>query len=440
MIWLSKTMIRAMVLPMTGPADFFPHGEICLEDDRIVSVGEEGSAPKDFQPERVLNLPDDLIMPGLINTHTHAAMTLLRGYADDLPLMPWLNDKIWPFEAKMTDEDIYWGTALALCEMIRSGTTTMLDMYGSMDQVAQAVLQAGTRAVLARGMIGVAPNAEIALQEGIELAKRFQGAGEGRLTVMFGPHAPYTCPGEYLQRVKAEADRLGAGIHIHVAETLDEIKMIREQYGKTPVEWLESLGLLGGHVVAAHCVHLTPNDMDILARYHVCVAHNPESNMKLNSGTAPVIELRARDVVVGLGTDGASSNNNLDLFGEMRTASFQQKLRVDSTALSAYEVLEMATVKGAQALGLEEVGILAPGFKADLISVDMDQPHFYPRFSIPAHLVYAAHAGDVRTVMVNGRFVMEERKILTLDVNQVCREAEERAKRISAQLAVPQQE
>ncbi|MBP1759109.1 MAG: cytosine deaminase-like metal-dependent hydrolase [Firmicutes bacterium] len=433
---MSKILIRAMILPMTGPDTFFSQGEICIEDQRIVSVGELGSAPAGFVPDRILELPNDVVMPGLINTHTHAAMTLLRGYADDLPLMPWLKEKVWPFEDKLTDEDIYWGTSLALCEMIRSGTTTMLDMYASMDQVAEAVLLTGSRAVLSRGLIGNGPNGDRALQENIELVRKYHGAGDGRVNIMFGPHAPYTCSAEYLQKVKVEADRLNVGIHIHVAETQDEINIVKEQHGKTPVQWLDELGLFGGHVVAAHCVHLTPQDMEVLARQHVCVAHNAESNMKLSSGTAPVTDLRAKGVVVGLGTDGASSNNNLDLFGEMRSASFQQKLRVNSTALPAYEVLEMATLGGAQTLGLEDVGVLAPGFKADLISIDMDQPHFYPRFSIPAHLVYVAHAGDVRTVMVDGKFLMEERKLLTMDVDRVCQEAETRAKRISREMNV----
>ncbi|EHQ91422.1 amidohydrolase [Desulfosporosinus youngiae] len=431
---MSKTIIRAMVLPMTGPDAFFPEGEICIEDQRIVSVGETGSAPAGFIPDRILELPNDVVMPGLINTHTHAAMTLLRSYADDLPLMPWLQEKVWPFEDKLTDEDIYWGTSLALCEMIRSGTTTMLDMYASMDQVAEAVLLAGTRAVLSRGLIGNGPNGNRALQENIDLVHRYHGAGNGRVSIMFGPHAPYTCSAEYLQKVKTEADRLKVGIHIHVAETQDEINIIKEQQGKTPVQWLDELGLFGGHVVAAHCVHITPQDMEIFARQHVCVAHNPESNMKLSSGTAPITELRSKGVVVSLGTDGASSNNNLDLFGEMRSASYQQKLRVNTTALPAYDVLEMATIGGAQTLGLEDVGMLAPGFKADLITIDMDQPHFYPRFSIPAHLVYAAHAGDVRTVMVDGKLLMEERKLLTMDVGKVCHEAEIRAKRIFKEL------
>lgn len=428
---MSKILIRAMILPMTGPEDFYPEGEIAIENDRIFFVGEKGSTPVSFIPDRVIELPDDVVMPGLINTHTHAAMTMLRSYADDLPLMPWLQTKVWPFEDKLTDDDIYWGTLLALGEMIQSGTTTMLDMYSSMNHVAKAVVEAGTRGVLARGLIGNAPNGERAFAENVELIQNYHGAGNGRIQVMFGPHAPYTCSGEYLQRVKKEADQLGVGIHIHVAETEDEIKTIQELYGKTPVQWLEELGLFGGHVVAAHCVHLTEEDQDILAQRKVCVAHNPESNMKLNSGTAPIPELRSRGVVVGLGTDGTSSNNDLDMFGEMRSAAFQQKLLKGATALPAYEVLKMATVDGAQALGFNDVGMLSPGYKADLISINFDQPHFYPRFSIPSHLVYVAHAGDVRTVLVDGQILMEERQLKTIDIKKVCYEVERRAKGIA---------
>jgi 5-methylthioadenosine/S-adenosylhomocysteine deaminase len=423
-----------MVLPLTGPDDFYPEGEIALEGERILSVGEKGSAPTEFVPERILDYPNDVFLPGLINTHTHAAMTLLRSYADDLPLMPWLETKVWPFENKMSDQDIYWGTALALCEMIRSGTTTMLDMYMAMDKVAEAVLTAGTRAVLARGMIGNAPNGQKALAENLELIRNFHKQGDNRITVMLGPHAPYTCSGEFLRQVKAEADRSGVGIHIHIAETRDELDIIRRQYGLTPVKWLDSLGIFGGHVVGAHCVHLTAEDLEIMAEKNVRVAHNPESNMKLNSGTAPVPALQAKGVIVGLGTDGVSSNNNLDMFGEMRCASLLQKLQVESTALPAYKVLEMATVGGARVLGLDDVGKLVPGFKADLIGINLDQPHFYPRFSLPGHLVYSANAADVRTVIVNGKIIMEERNLLTLDEKKICYEVETRAKRIAGEL------
>ncbi|NLM20584.1 MAG: amidohydrolase [Peptococcaceae bacterium] len=430
---MSKYLVRAMVLPMTGPEDFYEQGEIAVAEDRIVSVGEIGSAPKDFQPDRIIDLPQDVVMPGLINTHTHAAMTMLRGYADDMSLMPWLEEKIWPFEAKMTAEDMYWGSALALCEMIRSGTTTMVDMYMFEEETAEAVLKAGTRAVLSRGLTGLDPvNASKGLEENIKLFQTYHLAGEGRIKVFFGPHAPYTCPGEFLQEVKGEADRLGAGIHIHVAETKAELDIIKERYGRTPVEWLEEQGLFGGQVIAAHCVYLTSKDMDILKQYGVCVAHNPESNMKLNSGTAPISQLLQRGITVGIGTDGTSSNNDLDMFCEMRSASLQQKLVGSPEDLKAYEVLEMATSGGAKVCGFKDLGKILPGYKADLISVDFTRPHFYPRFSIPSHLVYSAKGPDVRTVMVDGKLLMEDRKLLTLDEKTICQEVEQRAKKIAS--------
>lgn len=430
---MAKWLIRGQILPMTGESDFIPDGEIAVDGETIVWVGERGSAPAGFEPERVLDYPNDVVMPGLINTHTHAAMTLLRGYADDLPLMPWLETKIWPFEAKLTREDIYWGTLLALSEMIRSGTTTMLDMYYEMDQVAEAVLLAGTRAVLSRGILE-GPEKDQKLKEAEELIKGYHHAGNDRVRVMLGPHAPYTNSAESLQQVKTLADKYGVGMNIHIAETRDEMATIKERHGKTPVEWLEEIGFFGGHVVGAHCVHLTPEDMDILARQQVRVAHNPESNMKLNSGTAPVSQLLEKGIAVGIGTDGASSNNNLDMFGEMRSAAFQQKLVQGVTSLPAYQVLEMATVGGARVLGWDKLGKLAPGYEADLIMIDMEKPHFYPRFSIPAHLVYAAHAGDVRNVMVKGKLVMEESHLLTLDEQKIFQEAETRAKRVANEL------
>ena len=421
-----------MVLPMTGAEDFFEKGEIAIDGDRIVSVGIEGSAPGNFVPDKILNLDDHVVMPGLINTHTHAAMTLLRGYADDMPLMPWLEEKVWPFEARMTEEDIYWGSLLALSEMILSGTTTMVDMYIEQEQTAKAVLETGTRAVLSRGMTAFTPEAgEKALQEGIRLFNACHNAGDGRIKVFLGPHAPYTCPGEFLQKVKEEADRLGTGIHIHIAETQAELAAIKERYGTTPVRWLEAQGLFGGQVIGAHCVYVDQEEMEIFKKYGVGVAHNPESNMKLNSGTAPIPEYLARGIAVGLGTDGTSSNNDLDMFGEMRTASFQQKLVGSPEYLSAYEVLDMATNGGAKVTGITDIGRLDPGFKADLIAIDLDQPHFYPRFSIPSHLVYCAKGSDVRMVMVDGKILLEDRKLLTLDLKKICMEVEKRAKRIA---------
>ena len=424
-----------MILPMTGPDYFYPQGEIAIDGDRIIAVGERGCTPSNFAADSIIDLSNHVVMPGLINTHTHAAMTMLRGYADDMPLMPWLEQKVWPFEAKMTAEDIYWGSALALCEMIRSGTTTMLDMYIMQEQTAKAVLEAGTRVSLSRGIIGLdMETGEKSLQEGVELFHRFHNEGDGRVKVLLGPHAPYTCTGEFLQKVKQEADKLGSGINIHIAETQAEIATIKERYGTTPVKWLESQGLFGGHVVAAHCVYVDEGDMDILNKYDVGIAHNAESNMKLNSGSAPIPQMLAKGLSVSIGTDGASSNNDLDMFGEMRSASLQQKLVVSPESLKAYTVLEMATNGGAKVLRSNDVGRLAPGCKADLISIDFDQPHFYPRFSIPSHLVYCARGGDVRTVMVDGRMLMQDGRLLTLDEKRICSEVEIRAKRIAGEV------
>ncbi|AFV03169.1 MULTISPECIES: amidohydrolase [Dehalobacter] len=432
---MSRYLIRAMILPMTDAQDFYPQGEIAIDGDRIVSVGERGTAPAGFNPDRVLNLTNHVVMPGLINTHTHAAMTLLRGYADDMPLMPWLQEKVWPFEDKMTPEDIYWGSSLALCEMLRSGTTTMTDMYISEEETARAVLESGTRALLSRGMIEHNKEAgNRSLQENIELFRKYHNAGDGRIKIMFGPHAPYTCSGEFLLTVKQEADRLGTGIHIHLAETQSELVTIRERYGTTPLCWLEQQGILGGQMIAAHCVYLNDAELDILKKYNVGVAHNPESNMKLSSGTARIPEMLKRGITVGLGTDGTSSNNDLDMFGEMRSASFQQKLVGSPEDLKAYEVLRMATTGGATVAGLKDLGKLQPGYKADIISIDFDQPHFYPRFSIPSHLVYCARGGDVRTAIVDGKILMEDGRLLTLDEQKICREAEKRARRIASEV------
>ncbi|ADY56596.1 5-methylthioadenosine/S-adenosylhomocysteine deaminase [Syntrophobotulus glycolicus DSM 8271] len=429
---MAKYLIRGMVLPMTGEHDFYPQGEIAVENDFIISVGPRGSKPDGFEPDQILDLQNDVIMPGLINTHTHAAMTMLRGYADDMPLMPWLEKKVWPFEEKLQGEDVYWGSKLAFAEMIKSGTTAMADMYFFMEDVARAVIDTGIRAVLARGIVALEKETGLrSLKNNIELFEKYHGAGAGRIKVYFGPHAPYTCPGDVLRTVKKEADRLGTGIHIHLAETLTEVETIKEKYGLSPAKWLEQLDFFGGPVLAAHCVHLDEEEMDILRKNDVAVAHNPESNMKLNSGAAPVKALLDRGILVGIGTDGTSSNNDLDMFSEIRTASFLQKLVSGPEALPAYTVLKMATVDGAKALGLDKVGMLKPGYKADLISVDFDQPHFYPRFSVVSHLVYCAKGNDVRTVMVDGCLLMADRQLFKIDQKEVCTETENRAKRIA---------
>ncbi len=406
-------------------------GDVAVEGNRLLKVGGEGELPLGWKPERVIDGKDHLCLPGLINCHTHAAMTLLRSYADDLPLMHWLEKKIWPMEARLTGDDVYWGTLLAIVEMIESGTTTFSDMYFFTDRVAEAVEVSGVRACLSRGLIGIGDSAEQGLEESRELLEKWQGAADGRISIWLGPHAPYTCPPDFLDKVLTLAQDYRAGIHVHVAETKDEIEQIAREYGKTPVAYLSERGVFRFPVLAAHCVYLTEEDIETLAAVGAAVAHNPESNMKLASGIAPIPELLAAGVTVGIGTDGASSNNNLDMFEEMRTAALLHKVnKGDPQVLPASQVLSMATRDGARALRLDDLGLLQPGYKADLILVDLNQAHLHPRHNPVAHMVYSARGGDVETVIIDGRIVMEGRKILTIDKERVLAEVEERARRL----------
>ncbi len=421
----------ATVLTMEAHDAVFEDGEIAISGDKIISAGPRGSVPGEFKADHLLDGSGMVAMPGFINCHTHAAMTLLRSYADDMPLMKWLNEKIWPLEAKLCKEDFYWGTLLCCLEMIKSGTTTFADMYFEMDQVALAVEKSGIRACLSRGMIGVAPNAQTAIDENVRFVEEWQGKAGGRITTMFGPHATYTCPPEYLKKVVKLAVDHNVGIHIHVAETRDEIDQIKESYGLTPVQYLDDSGVFEVPVLAAHCVHVNQDDIAILKRKKVRVAHCPESNMKLASGISPVIELLNSGVVVGLGTDGAASNNNLDMMEEAHSAALLQKVATgDPMALPAFAALRMATTDGALALGLEDVGVIKPGLKADLILVDFRRPHLYPRHDLYAHLVYAAQSADVDTVIINGEIVMAGRQVLTMNEEEVMTQAQKCADRL----------
>lgn len=442
-ILIQKALIAPLVtLPeLTSSEQLWFTGDILIEGQYIKAVGKDlsgycsagggsGSGKEagtlaEKGNLTVLNGQDYLVFPGFVNCHTHAAMTMLRGYADDLPLMIWLEQKIWPRETFLEKGDIYWGSQLAVLEMLKSGTTTFADMYFYMEETAQVALEAGIRACLSRGMVGAGPNRETAVQESESLVQTWHGQGEGRISCMFGPHAPYTCPPEYLKRVMALADTYGVGLHIHLAETRQEVEDIRRQYGLRPIELMESIGLFDGrHVLAAHCVHLAENEMAILARHQVGIAHNPESNMKLASGIAPVPQLLAHGAVVGLGTDGAASNNNLDMLEEMRSCALLHKVaQMDPTVMPAPLVLELATKRGAAALGLKDTGSLAPGQKADLVMLKLREPHLTPLHDPIANLIYAARSTDVQTVIVDGRIVMKDRHMLTMDEERILYEA-----------------
>lgn len=430
---MGKILIKgATIVTMEGHDSIIENGEIAIDGGLITAVGEAGSASTGFAPDKVIDASGMLALPGFINCHTHAAMTMLRSYADDLPLMKWLEEKIWPIEALMKDEDIYWATMLCCLEMIRSGTTTFADMYFHMNSTAEAVQKSGMRADLSRGMIGVGPEAQSALDFSREFVSRWHHQADGRITVRLGPHAPYTCPPDYLKKVVELAGELNVGIHIHLAETVSEKKDIFDQYGMTPIELVDSTGLLELPVLAAHCVHVDDRDIEILSRKQVGVAHNPESNMKLASGIAPVTKMLKAGLKVGLGTDGAASNNNLDLLEEMRSAALLQKVStMDPMALPAFQALKMATNGGADALGMgDKLGLLRAGYIADIILMDTDKPHFYPRHDWMANIVYSAQSSDVSTVIINGNIVMENRRILTIDEEEVYRQVQTRAERL----------
>ena len=405
-------------------------GDIAIENDIILSVGE--SVAEDFMPERTIECKDKFVIPGFINTHTHAAMGLFRSYADDMLLMDWLQKKIWPIEGKMESDDFYWGTMLGIAEMIQSGTTMFADMYMGMERVAEAVEETGIRAVIARGMAGVAPTAESALVNSEYLYNTYHGAADGRLRVMLGPHAPYTCPPDYLKRVVALSEKLGAEIHIHLAETQGEVNDCLRLYGKTPMALMDEVGILDRGVLAAHCVVLSEEDIALMAAKNVRVAHNPGSNMKLASGIAPVPALLKAGVCVGLGTDGSSSNNNLDMLEEVHLAALLHKVNtLDPLAVPAHVALRMGTTEGAVALGVgDTIGRIEAGYQADLTIFDMDQIAWTPRHDLVSLLVYAANSSHVDTVMVAGKILMENRQLTTIDEERVKFETNRSIKRL----------
>ncbi len=400
---------------------------MAVEGNRITYLGEQPPEPVERFTE-VIDGSGKLYMPGLVNTHGHAAMSLLRGYADDLTLQVWLQEKMWPMEEKFTAEDVRCGTMLSILEMVKGGTTCFVDMYDHMDEVAQAVEQSGMRACLARGVIGLCPPdvAKAKLEEAIRFAKDWHNRANGTITTMMAPHAPYTCPPDYIEKFVAAAHELDLPIHTHMSETLREVQENERQYGLRPVAHLERLGVFSRPCLVAHAVHLTDEEIGILRDYRVSVSHNPGSNLKLASGVARVPDLLKAGVVVSLGTDSAASNNNLDMFEEMRLAALIHKgVSGDPTAVPAREALRMGTLYGAQSIWLHDVGALKAGMKADFIALDIDQAHFYPKTDYISHVIYSASAKDVTDVVIDGRWIVKNRDCLTLDEEKILYEAEQ---------------
>jgi 5-methylthioadenosine/S-adenosylhomocysteine deaminase len=416
---------NGQVLTLNPRREIIHDGAVAIQGDHIVAVAA-ATAMDDRQARKVVNARGGIIIPGLVNTHTHAAMTLFRGLADDLPLMNWLNDHIFPAEAALNHHKVYSSALLACAEMIQSGTTTFCDMYLFEDAVARAARQAGMRAVVGEVLFDFPSPNYGPIAEGFAYTQDLIEAyrQDPLISVAVEPHSPYLCSPEVLQRASDLAQRHQTPLVIHLSETAEEVETIRQRYGLTPVRHLERLGVLGPNLLACHCVALTAEDIRLLKRHEVKVSHNPESNMKLASGIAPVPQLLAAGVCVGLGTDGAASNNNLDLFLEMDTAAKLHKVqRLDPTVLDADTVLRMATLDAARALGLSDrIGSIEPGKKADLIVVDTRRPHLVPMYHPASQLVYAAKGSDVTTVIINGRVVMEDGRVLTFDVEQAMAE------------------
>jgi 5-methylthioadenosine/S-adenosylhomocysteine deaminase len=395
---------------------------ILIEENRISEIG------KILEADEVIDAKGMIVMPGLVNTHTHAAMTLLRGYGDDMPLHQWLQERIWPAEAKLTGEMVYWGTRLAVIEMIKSGTTAFNDMYFFMEDVARAVADGGIRATLGYGLLDLFDEEKLADEiEGTEEFHRYvENLGNPMIQASVAPHAIYTVSKEGLEWSAEFAREHGLRLHIHVSETEKEVNDSIEQHGMSPVKYLDSMGFLGSDVIAAHSIWLSQEDMDIYAKRGVWPSHNPASNMKLGSGIMPYSEMRKREIMPVLGTDGAASNNNLDMMEEMKMAALLQKVSGDPTALPAHEAIRMATEWGAQALGIN-AGKIEEGYLADIILIRTDIPEMVPMHNWESNIVYSAKGSAVDTVICDGKILMRNRKIKGEE--EVIRKAREMAER-----------
>ena len=428
------------VVTMDAAMTVIENGAVAIDDGVILAVGPASEINAAYAAAQTLAGDNRIVMPGLVNGHSHAAMTLLRGVADDLALMDWLNNYIFPAEVQFVDaEFVRIGTELACWEMIRGGTTTFVDMYYYPDTIAEIVDSCGMRALISATVIDQrSPDAEDAgdsIRKGSGFIERWLGKND-RITPIFGPHANYTLNAEQLQATRQAAMEFGVPISIHMSESPFEVQYSKDTYGMTSIELFESIGFFDGPTIAAHVVWPTDAEIPILARRQVGVIHNPTSNMKIASGIAPITEMLAAGVRVGLGTDGAASNNDLDMWEEMRLAAFLQKVeQMNPEVLSAETVLRMATSGGATAIGLgDAIGSLEPGKRADLIQVAFEDVHHVPTYDVVSHLVYVNDEQDVASVVVDGSILMEERQMLTIDTERVRREATELAARIQSAL------
>lgn len=416
------------VLPREGQ-DVVCRTDIYLEGDKITGIGE---APEGFSEDKRIDGKDRLVIPGLINAHTHSYMALLRNVADDLTFEDWLFGHIEPIEDRLGPEDAYWGACLAILEMMRSGTTCFSDMQMHIHQTSRAVSESGMRAVISRGLVGSGADeaGQTRLKEAYEEKEAWKDCS--RLTFFLGPHAPYSCDEDFQRIVAREAAREHMGVHIHLSESVNEVENIRSQYGASPIALAKRAGLFDGLAAAAHCVHVDGVDLDILKECQVSVITNPASNMKLGNGFAPVPDMLEKGINVCIGTDGAASNNSLNMFHEMNLLGLIHKgVRQKADCVSAREIFRMATIGGAKALGMEkETGSIEVGKKADLAILNLRTPSMTPRNDLLAGLCYSANGSEVETVIIDGQITMEEGKVLTLDEERIYGEVERICRRL----------
>lgn len=415
------------IVTLNAAGDILRNTDIVIRGNTIQSIGP---ADPGLQADESMDGTGLVALPGFWNAHTHASMTFERSYGDDLPLDRWFNEKIWYAESALTERDVLLGAELAAAEMIRSGTVGFADHYFYMDRVAEVVEKSGLKALLAFCVFGLPSEVGINLEGAVDFAKRFQNGADGRIKTCLGPHAPYTCPRDFLEKIGEIAQRERLGIHIHAAESEDQYRASLEQHGKSPVLYLNSLGLFEGpgQKIAAHCIAVDENDIELLARKGVSAVQCPGCHMKLAMGVTPTVAMLDSGVNVALGTDGAASNNNLDMLEEARLAALLQKIhKRDATALAGDLPLRMATQNGARAMGFENSGQIVPGAAADIVFFDFRRPHLRPRHNLVGNLLYSANAGDIRHSMIAGKFVMKDFVILTLDEERILKEAEDSA-------------
>ena len=415
------------ILP-EGDKDVVRETSIYIEADKIVAIG---SKPEGFTTDRVIDGKDRLAIPGLINCHTHSYMSFMRNIADDLSFMDWLFGTVDPIEQQMTDEDTYWGACLAIIEMMKSGTTCFNDMMMNIKQTTRAIKESGMRAVMCRGLVGSAED------DGGRIAQTYEEMEFckdcDRITFRFGPHAPYTCTEDYFRKVSDEAKKAGIGIHVHLSESVSEIEGCQKDHGCSPIEMADRNGLFDVPCIAAHCVQVDEKDMDILAKRGVSVVSNPASNLKLGNGIAPVPEMMEKGINICLGTDGAASNNSLNLFHEMSLMALIHKgTHKTPQCVGARDVFRMATINGAKALSLQDqIGTLEVGKKADIAILNLNNPSLMPRNNLIAGLSYSANGSEVDTVIIDGQITMEGRKVLTMDEELVYSKVNEIIKRMN---------